>query len=64
LKEGLAPLLNALLLCPEESQREAQPLLLKIFPLSLRERGIKGVRVLVIGLKSLKFEAKIEAFQN
>ncbi len=63
-KEGLAPLLNALLLCPEESQREAEPLLLKIFPLSLGERGIKGVRFLVIGRKSPKLKAKIEAFQN
>jgi hypothetical protein len=30
----------------------------------LRERGIKGVRVLVIGLKSLKSEAKIDFFKK
>jgi len=30
----------------------------------LRERGIMGVRVLVIGLKSPKSEAEIEAFEN
>jgi hypothetical protein len=35
LKDGLAPLLNAWLFHSEESQREAEPLFLKIFPLSL-----------------------------
>jgi len=30
----------------------------------LRERGIMGVRVVVIGLKGPKSEAKIEAFEN
>ncbi len=49
LERGASAPLKRSLLYPEESQREAEPLLLKIFPLSLRERGIKGVRVLVIG---------------
>jgi len=35
-------LLNALLFCLEESQREALPLLQKLSPSPLRERGIKG----------------------
>ena len=36
----------------------------KSSPSPSRERGIMGVRVLVIGLKSLECEAKIEAFEN
>jgi len=36
----------------------------KSSPSPLRERGKMGVRVLVIGLKSPKSEAKIEAFEN
>jgi len=42
LKEGLAPILNVLLFCLEESQREALPLLPKIFPLSLEGEGDIG----------------------
>ena len=42
LKEGLAPLFNALLFRLEESQREAEPLLPTIFPLSLKEEGDNG----------------------
>ena len=63
----LTPLLNTWLFCSEESQREAKPLLLKIFPLSLKGegdkgRGIKGVRVMVIGRKPrIKYGAKSEA---
>ena len=64
LEKGLAPLLNALLFYSEESQREALPLLPKISPSPLRERGRQGVRVLVIGLKSPKSEAKIGAFEK
>jgi len=41
LKEGLAPLLNALFYS-EESQREAPPLLPKIFPLSIKGEGNNG----------------------
>ena len=39
LKEGLTPLLDALPICSEVSQREAKPLLPKIFPLSLEGEG-------------------------
>jgi len=42
LKEGLAPLLNARLFYSEKSQREAEPLLPKIFPLSLEGEGEDG----------------------
>ena len=42
MKEGLAPLLDILLFCPEESQREAEPLLPKILPLSLEGEGDIG----------------------
>ena len=41
MKEGLAPLLNALLFYSEESEREALPLLPKI-PLSLEGEGDNG----------------------
>ena len=61
-KEGLAPLFNALLFRLEESQREASPLLPKIFPLSLEGEGDNGEEGVVAGLKSPKSEAKIEAF--
>ena len=42
MKEGLAPLLNAPLFYAEESQREALPLLPKIFPLTLEGEGDNG----------------------
>ena len=61
---GASPLLNALLFYSEESQREAEPLLPKPSPSPLRERGIMGVRVFVIGRKSPVFEAKNGTFQN
>jgi hypothetical protein len=38
-EEGLASLLNAPIFCSKESQREAEPLLPKIFPLSLKGEG-------------------------
>jgi len=42
MREGLTPLSNALTFYTEESQREALPLLLKIFPLSLEGEGDNG----------------------
>jgi len=42
LKEGLTPLLDTLLFYSEESQREAEPLFAKIFPLSLKGEGDNG----------------------
>ena len=64
MKEGLAPLLNALLFCSEESQREAPPLLPKIFPLSLEGEGDNGGEGVSDGAEKPKPEAKIEAFEN
>ena len=64
LKEGLAPLLNTLLFYAKESQKEAEPLLPKIFPLSLKGEGDNGGEGVRIGRKSPKSEAKIEAFGN
>ena len=61
---GLAPLLNALLFCSEESQREAPPLLPKIFPLSLEGEGDTGSEGVSDGAEKPKPEAKIEAFEN
>jgi len=42
LKEGLTPLSNALPFNSEESQREAESLLPKIFSLSLKGEGDNG----------------------
>ena len=42
MEEGLTPLLDALPFYSEESQREAEPLLPKIFPLSLKGEGNNG----------------------
>ena len=69
-ERGASAPLKRPLFYSEESQREAPPLLPKVFPLMIgiyihiMERGIMGVRVLVTGLKSPKTEAKIEAFEN
>jgi len=46
------------------SKRGEASLTRNLTPSPLRERGIKGVKVLVIGLKSPKFEAEIEIFEN
>jgi len=54
LKEGLAPLLNALLFHSGRVKERLRLSYRKSSPSPLRETGIMGVRVLVIGLKSLK----------
>jgi len=64
LKEGLAPLLNALYFTLRRVKERRSLSYQKSSPSPLRERGIMGVRVLVTGLKSPKTEAKIEAFEN
>ena len=63
MEEGLAPLLNALIFGSKERQGEAESLLPKIFPLSLKGegfslKGIMGVRALVIGLKTENMKLK------
>jgi len=64
LEEGLAPLLNALLFHSGRVKERRNLSYPKSSLSSLRERGIMGVRVLVIGLKRPKSEVKIEAFKN
>ena len=48
----------------EESQREAEPLLLKIFPLSLEGEGDNGVEGVTDWTEKPKSETKIEAFED
>jgi hypothetical protein len=48
--------------CLKESQREAKPLLPKIFPLSLEGEGDNGGEGVSDGAEKPKTEAKIEAF--
>ena len=64
MEEGLAPLLNALVFCSEESQREAPPLLPKIFPLSLEGEGDNGGEGVSYWAENPKSEAIIESFEN
>ena len=60
---ALAPLKHPVFYA-EESQREAKPLLSKMFPLSLKGEGDAGGEGLSDWAKSLKSEAKNGDFEN